>query len=246
MACSSPGSSVHGILQARTLEWVAIPFSRGSSRPMDRTSVSCTASRFFTLWVTREAHWGQGSIVETTSEFWPNVLTVPGSPALWHLTRGESHRVTPLMWRQELGPHRGTALISLTVKQDRQKRWGVLIRKGEAKLLALSSLLSNSVTASLPTLGVPPLSPGWAQQQRVSSAPVKVTRATGCFTASHQLAEPLPLRLVQAGLHGHLSHLGSSVQMNSKMLPSFTVISEIYLSPRGKHKPFCYRFLLPL
>ena len=43
-----PGSSVHGILQARMLEWVAIPFSRGSSRPMDQTQVSCTAGRFFT------------------------------------------------------------------------------------------------------------------------------------------------------------------------------------------------------
>ena len=40
--CSPPGSSVHGILQARTLEWVAISFSRGSSQPRDRTCVSCT------------------------------------------------------------------------------------------------------------------------------------------------------------------------------------------------------------
>ena len=39
--CSLPGSSVHGILQARILEWVAIPFSRGSSRPRDQTQVSC-------------------------------------------------------------------------------------------------------------------------------------------------------------------------------------------------------------
>jgi len=38
--CSPPGSSVHGILQARILEWVAIPFSRGSSQPSDRTQVS--------------------------------------------------------------------------------------------------------------------------------------------------------------------------------------------------------------
>ena len=40
MDCSPPGSSVHGILQARTLEWVAMPFSRGSSQPRDWTSVS--------------------------------------------------------------------------------------------------------------------------------------------------------------------------------------------------------------
>ena len=43
---SLPGFSVHGILQARILEWVAIPFSRGSSLPRDRTQVSCTAGGF--------------------------------------------------------------------------------------------------------------------------------------------------------------------------------------------------------
>ena len=55
MDCSPPGSSVHGILQARILEWVAISFSRGSSQPRDRTQFSCTAVRFFTIWATREA-----------------------------------------------------------------------------------------------------------------------------------------------------------------------------------------------
>ena len=55
MDCSLPGSSVHGTLQARILEWVATPFSRGSSQPRDRTWVSCIAGRFFTLWATREA-----------------------------------------------------------------------------------------------------------------------------------------------------------------------------------------------
>ena len=55
MDCSLPGSSVHGILQARILEWVAISFSRGSSRTRDRTQVSLSAGRHFTLWATREA-----------------------------------------------------------------------------------------------------------------------------------------------------------------------------------------------
>ena len=50
MDCSPPGSSVHGILLARMLEWVAIPFSKGSSRGRDGTQVSCVASRFFTVW----------------------------------------------------------------------------------------------------------------------------------------------------------------------------------------------------
>ena len=53
--CSPPGSSVHGILQARILEWVATPFSRGSPRPRDQTRVSHLAGRFFTIWATREA-----------------------------------------------------------------------------------------------------------------------------------------------------------------------------------------------
>ena len=48
MGCSLPGSSVHGILQARILEWDAISFSRGSSWHGDQTSVSCIAVRFFT------------------------------------------------------------------------------------------------------------------------------------------------------------------------------------------------------
>ena len=50
MDCRLPGYSVHGILQARILEWVAMPFSRGSSWPRDQTWVSCIAGRFFTVW----------------------------------------------------------------------------------------------------------------------------------------------------------------------------------------------------
>ena len=47
MDCSLPGSSVHGIFQARILEWVAISFSWGSSQPRDRTQVSCIVGRCF-------------------------------------------------------------------------------------------------------------------------------------------------------------------------------------------------------
>ena len=49
MDCSPPGSSVHGILQARILEWVAIPFSRGPSQHKDWTLVFCIAGRFLTV-----------------------------------------------------------------------------------------------------------------------------------------------------------------------------------------------------
>ena len=54
MDCSLPGSSVHGIFQARILEWVTISFPRGSSQPRDRTQVSFTVGRCFTVWATRE------------------------------------------------------------------------------------------------------------------------------------------------------------------------------------------------
>ena len=55
MGYSLTGFAVHGIFQARVLDWLAISFSRGSSRPRDQTQVSCITGRHFTLWATREA-----------------------------------------------------------------------------------------------------------------------------------------------------------------------------------------------
>ena len=55
MDSNLPGSAVHGILQARILERAAISFSRGSSQPRDRTQVSCTVDRCFTVWATLTA-----------------------------------------------------------------------------------------------------------------------------------------------------------------------------------------------
>ena len=54
VGCSPPGSSVHGILQAMVLEWVAISFSRGTSQSRNWTQVSHTAGRYFTDWATWE------------------------------------------------------------------------------------------------------------------------------------------------------------------------------------------------
>ena len=68
--CSPPGSSVHGILQARILELVAISFSKGSSPPRDQTQVSCIAGGFFTV-----SH--QGSSVLILDTFIINI-TYPG------------------------------------------------------------------------------------------------------------------------------------------------------------------------
>ena len=65
MDCYLPGTSVSGALQARILEWVALPFSKGSSRSRDQTQVSCIAGRCFTVWATREAH-----LVTKQQQFW--------------------------------------------------------------------------------------------------------------------------------------------------------------------------------
>ena len=65
--CSPPSSSIHGILQARILEWVAISFSRGSSQPRDRTQVSHLAGRHFNLCATREALKYKNTVSQKTS-----------------------------------------------------------------------------------------------------------------------------------------------------------------------------------
>jgi len=58
--CDPMDYTVHAILQARILKWVAVPFSRGSSQPRDWTQVSHIDGEFFTSWATREAqeYWG--------------------------------------------------------------------------------------------------------------------------------------------------------------------------------------------
>ena len=53
MGCSLPGSSVNGILQARIMEWIAIPFPRESYWPRNQTQVSCIVGGFSTIWATR-------------------------------------------------------------------------------------------------------------------------------------------------------------------------------------------------
>ena len=68
MDCNLPGSSVHGILQARIPEWIAMPFSRGSSWSRDRTWVSRIASRVFTIWATKEC--SLGSTKCTAAFYW--------------------------------------------------------------------------------------------------------------------------------------------------------------------------------
>ena len=71
----SESRSVHGILQARTLEWVTVPFSRGSSQPRDWTLISCIVGRFFTSWATSEALiWLSSLLFYNNSPFLKKIL----------------------------------------------------------------------------------------------------------------------------------------------------------------------------
>ena len=73
MDCSLLRSSIHGIFQTRVLEWVAISFSRESSRPRDRTWVSCTVGRRFTIWATREVLYRRRG-EKTTVDWWIAII----------------------------------------------------------------------------------------------------------------------------------------------------------------------------
>ena len=99
-----PGSSVHGILQARILEWVAITFSRGSSQPRHRTQVSHIAGVFFTIRATREAWMVRWQVCHNWFEDYfglsvvQSTLVVPGGPTL------EGVIILPLFIRIRIDP----------------------------------------------------------------------------------------------------------------------------------------------
>ena len=95
MYCSPPGFSVHGVLQAGILEWVVIPFSRGSSGPRDWTQVSCIAGRFFYCLSHQrsytEAHTQKGLALWVNDLLSPVFL--PGESHRWRSLVGYSPRV---------------------------------------------------------------------------------------------------------------------------------------------------------
>ena len=97
MDCSLPGSSVHGIFQARVLEWVAIPFSRGSFRPRDWTQVSCIAGDSLPADPAgKPKNTGVGSL-SLLHRIFPTQGSKPGLPhwrqILYHLRHQRSPRI---------------------------------------------------------------------------------------------------------------------------------------------------------
>ena len=93
MDCSPPGSFIHGILQARILEWVSIPFSRGSSSPRDRAQVSCIAGGFFTVWATREI--GRHPVnASWMNDWWMGIWWMES----WILNDIHTHKIIGLRW----------------------------------------------------------------------------------------------------------------------------------------------------
>ena len=73
-----PGSSVHAISQARILEWVAISFSRGSSRHRDQTPISCTGRQMLYHWATKDA-----ATARKIQTLWPILGKANADNRLW-------------------------------------------------------------------------------------------------------------------------------------------------------------------
>ena len=127
MDCSPPGSSVHVILQARILEWVAISFSRRSSWPRDQICISCSAGRFFTPEPPERPHF-----MGTTSL----MLTVTTRNRYCHLCSAEDNRTEALTWIIHLlctslhsnlsfNAHKEPMMWTLPVSWcDRWRNWG--------------------------------------------------------------------------------------------------------------------------
>ena len=97
MDCNPPGSSLHGILQARVLQWVAISFSRESSQPRDWTWVSCVPGRCFNLWATREAPTSQPGVKSCHWEFYSFKGTT--SHCLQPSTKSQRIKLNPYSWK---------------------------------------------------------------------------------------------------------------------------------------------------
>ena len=121
--CSPPGSPVHGILQARALEWVAVSSSRGPPQPRDRAWVSCITVMFFTIWATREAQMVSCSVGDPGSN--PGLGRSPGEANGNPLRSScpETSMVRGAWWVQHMGSRRAghdwAVVLSVYVNSSR-------------------------------------------------------------------------------------------------------------------------------
>ena len=158
MDCSLQGSSVHGIFQARVLEWVAISFSRGSSRPRDRTWVSHIAGRRFTVWATREAilsvkepqtasgyHTEQGRILHHCSRFYWTALNSENSSVeiLYSMSRKKPPWIRGTLKCES--SVRGMASPLRKVSPQEKKRNHLSLEKKPVQLLKTWWILQHSI-----------------------------------------------------------------------------------------------------
>ena len=139
--CNSMDYTIHGILQARTVKWIAVPFSRGSSSPRNQTQDSHTAGGFFTSWATREAQrgpkWRQshptrkrpGRVVSTRLTTRPSTFrAILGQQKLGsnrELPGGQVVRRPQFQrWRVQLSTGNGAGSIHSCALAPRGSMWG--------------------------------------------------------------------------------------------------------------------------
>ena len=105
-SCDSMDYTIHGILQARTLEWITFPFSRGSSKLRDQTQVSHIAGGFLTSWATREAYFYYFYFLAIMSNVAMNILSLLSAPK--QPPAQERQRVSECQFTPPLSPWEGS------------------------------------------------------------------------------------------------------------------------------------------
>ena len=142
---SPPGSSVHGISQARVLEWVAISFSRGSSWPRDQTHISCIAGGFFICWAIRQPGYSLHPVHTGWMNEWINRRPIKG---LWYWNEHHvAHVIIPGETIQGLRANLTSAIETLCGVDS-----SVAVSSGGELFLRFISLtsLEYSVSPALP------------------------------------------------------------------------------------------------
>ena len=149
MGCSPPSSSVHGILQTRILEWVAIPFARGSSRPKNRSWVSHIAGRFFFLWSTREAQCSHRVKQQTRPAMTSVDALVCGATSQSRSRLERCLMLAEVTWQGRWG-RTGTALKGQVSQSIRQGKSWMELWRGAHRVSWVMESDGNMVASSRP------------------------------------------------------------------------------------------------